>query len=276
TDIVYKLKGVKYFLWHINNLNYRDQLFAKHLLNVIEGQGVRVFPNYNTNWHFDDKVAQKYLFESLDLPLVKSYVFYDRDTAVQWLRTAEFPKVFKLRRGSGSKGVRLAKSHVEAVKLINTAFGSGFKPIDRFFIFKERVRKFKAGSENLLGVFKGGYRALVGSKYTKMSAREKGYVYFQDYIPGNDFDVRIVVVGKRAFGIKRMNRRGDFRASGSGHLIFDHHQIDEACVSLAFEANKKLRMQSAAFDFLFDVDGIPLIVEVSFGYNPKGYRDCEG
>lgn len=64
TDIVYKLKGVKYFLWHINNLNYRDQLFAKHLLNVIEGQGVRVFPNYNTNWHFDDKVAQKYLFES--------------------------------------------------------------------------------------------------------------------------------------------------------------------------------------------------------------------
>src|SRR5690606_15251800 len=84
------------------------------------------------------------------------------------------------------------------------------------------------------------------------------------------------VCSSNLFGIKRMNRRGDFRASGSGHLIFDHHQIDEACVSLAFEANKKLRMQSAAFDFLFDVDGIPLIVEVSFGYNPKGYRDCEG
>jgi glutathione synthase/RimK-type ligase-like ATP-grasp enzyme len=50
---------------------------------------------------------------------------------------------------------------------------------------------------------------------------EKNYVYFQDFIPQNDFDIRIIVIGKRAFAIKRMVRKGDFRASGSGNIKYD-------------------------------------------------------
>ena len=73
-----------------------------------------------------------------------------------------------------------------------------------------------------------------------------------------------------------MTRNGDFRASGSGSIVYDKEQIDERCVKVAFDTNAKLKTQSAAFDFVFDVNNRPLIVEVSYGYSMKAYDLCEG
>ena len=109
-----------------------------------------------------------------------------------------------------------------------------------------------------------------------MHAPEKGYVYFQDFIPNNNFDIRIVVVGDKAFAIKRLCRDNDFRASGGGSLVYDKNQIDERCVKMAFEVNAKLKMQSVAYDFVFDAGNDPLIVEISYGYAVKAYDACEG
>ena len=47
----------------------------------------------------------------------------------------------------------------------------------------------------------------------------KDYVYFQKFLPNNKYDIRIVVIGDRAFGFIRYNRENDFRASGSGKRI---------------------------------------------------------
>ena len=112
--------------------------------------------------------------------------------------------------------------------------------------------------------------------FAKMHNKEKGYVYFQDFIPGNSFVIRVCVVGGRAFALKRMTRKGDFRASGSGNIVYDKKQIDERCVKIAFEVNEKLKTQSIAYDFVFDTDNQPLIVEVSYAYAVKAYDLCEG
>ena len=60
------------------------------------------FPNFKTVWHFDDKLGQKYLFESIKAPLVTSYAFLYKAGALLWANKASFPKVFKLRGGAGS------------------------------------------------------------------------------------------------------------------------------------------------------------------------------
>ena len=109
-----------------------------------------------------------------------------------------------------------------------------------------------------------------------MHALEKGYAYFQDFIPNNTFDIRVCVVGDKAFALKRLTRDGDFRASGSGSIVYDKNQIDERCVQIAFDVNKKMKSQSTAFDFVFGKDKEPLIVEISFGYAINAYDDCEG
>ena len=109
-----------------------------------------------------------------------------------------------------------------------------------------------------------------------MHLPEKGYVYFQEFIPDNKFDIRVVVIGDKAFALKRMTRKNDFRASGSGNIVYDKNQIDERCIKTSFEVNEKIKSQSIAFDYVFDKNNNPLIVEISYGYSAPAYDICEG
>src|SRR5690606_3397563 len=69
---------------------------------------------------------------------------------------------------------------------------------------------------------------------------------------------------------------GDFRASGSGVINYSVEEIDDKCVEIAFQVNKKIKSQSIAFDFIFDKNTNPLIVEVSYGFSTPAYDSCEG
>lgn len=276
SDIVEQVKDCDAFMWHFFHNSYKDALFAKQLLFSLLHAGKRVFPDFNTGWHFDDKVGQKYLLEAIGAPLVPSYVFYTKKEALNWVEKTTFPKVFKLRGGAGATNVRLAKTKRDAQRLIKKAFGKGFAQKDFVYFFKDKCKKYRNGTASLKDVLNAFGRLFVGNQFSKMHAPEKGYVYFQDFIPNNTFDIRVCVVSNKAFSLKRLVRKGDFRASGSGNIIFDKAQLDERCVQIAFQTNKYLKAQSVAFDFVFDQNHQPLIVEISFGYAVKAYDDCEG
>ena len=277
SDIVTQLEDCDVFMWHHHHADYKDVLFAKQLLYSLELSGKEVFPNYHTTWHFDDKVGQKYLLESLGAPLVPSYVFYTKKDAYNWVNNTTFPKVFKLRGGASSANVRLVHNKREAIKLIDKAFSKGFSQFDGWSAFKDRLVKWKGKKESFWGVCKGFARIFISTEFARMHAPEKGYAYFQDFIPNNQYDLRIVVVGgNKAFGIKRLVRQNDFRASGSGSLIYEKSQLNENCVKIAFDIAKKIKSQSIAFDFIYDKNNKPLIVEISYGYAIKAYYPCQG
>ncbi|MCR4965145.1 MAG: hypothetical protein K6A41_05770 [Bacteroidales bacterium] len=276
SDIIEQVKGCDAFMWHHTHADYRDVLFAKQLIYSLETAGIKCFPDYRTTWHFDDKVGQKYLLEAVGAPLVPSYVFYTKEEAENWISNTTFPKVFKLRGGAGAANVMLARTGNEARRLVNKAFGKGFPQFDRKGYLKERYRKWRNGQDSFVGVLKGFARLFIPTTFAKMHPREKGYAYFQDFIPNNRYDIRVCVVGKRAFALKRMTRKDDFRASGSGEIFYDKSQIDERCIKIAFEVNEKLGAQSVAFDFVFDSGDNPLIVEISYGYSVSAYDNCEG
>ena len=127
SDIIQQLDDCDALMWHFNQGNPKDILFAKQLLYSIEACGKKVFPDFHTMWHFDDKVGQKYLLESIGAPLVPSWVFYDAHDALRWLDRTTFPLVFKLRGGAGSQNVQLVKNRSCAVRLVKQAFGRGFR-----------------------------------------------------------------------------------------------------------------------------------------------------
>jgi hypothetical protein len=216
------------------------------------------------------------LLESIGAPLVHSYVFYTKKDALNWIDKTTFPKVFKLRGGAGATNVKLVKTKSEARKLAKRAFSRGFSQFNRWNNLSERIRRFKEGKDNITGIVKGIGRLFIPTEFAKMYSREKGYVYFQEFIPNNNFDIRIIVVGDKAFAIKRFTRKNDFRASGSGNIVYDKNQIDERCVQIAFEVNIKLKSQSIAFDFVFDENNNPLIIEVSYGFSALPYDQCPG
>jgi glutathione synthase/RimK-type ligase-like ATP-grasp enzyme len=89
------------------------------------------------------------------------------------------------------------------------------------------------------------------------------------------FDIRLVVVGKRCFGVRRFCRKGDFRASGSGVFDVNPIFIDKECVSIAFSVANLIGAQSIAYDFVLD-DGNPKIVEISYCFPLGAPDDCTG
>lgn len=276
SNIIAQLKGYDVFMWHHHHAKYKDVLTAKRILFALEHASIKVFPDFKTGWHFDDKVAQKYLLEAIGVPLVPSYVFYDREKALNWANSTVYPKVFKLKGGAGASNVKLVKSQSQAVELINQAFGQGFSQFDRIGYFKERLSKYRQKKDTFLGVLKGFARIFIASKYSQQQAKEKGYIYFQEFMPNNNSDIRVIIVGDKAFAIKRMVRENDFRASGSGNIIYEKHEIDEKIIKLAFKINEKIRSSSIAFDFIFDKDNQPLIVEISYGFSVEAYNKCPG
>ncbi len=274
SDIILQLADCNALMWHHSHDDYRDVLFAKQLLYSVQMAGKKIFPEFSTTWHFDDKIGQKYLLEAIGAPLVPSYVFYNKADAFNWIQSTTFPKVFKLRGGAGASNVRLVKTKKQALRLLRKAFGRGFSQFDRFAYLKERYRKYKEGKDSFWGVCKGLARLFMPTQFSKMHAREKGYVYFQDFIANNNFDVRLIVIKDKAYGLKRMVRKGDFRASGSSNFVYD--AIDNTTLKLAFEITQKLNLQSAAFDFVYDESGAPLIIELSYGYGTSGSSKCMG
>lgn len=276
SDIIQQVKDCDAFMWHHHHGQFKDVLTAKRILFALEQAGIKVFPDFNTGWHFDDKVAQKYLLEAIDAPLVPSYVFYDKKEALAWAKEATYPKVFKLKGGAGAKNVKLVKTYRDAKNLINQAFNKGFPQFDKIGNFKERINKFNNGQDNLWGLVKGAGRLFITPDFSKLQSNESGYVYFQDFIPNNNSDIRVIIIQNKAFAIERMVRSNDFRASGSGDINYSHTNIDINIINIAFEINRKIKSQSIAFDFVLDTDNKPLVIEISYGFSVKAYDECPG
>lgn len=275
-DIIQQLEGCTALMWHYHQAEPADIVMAKSLLFAVEQGGKRVFPDFNTAWHFDDKVGQKYLLEALGIDLVKTWVFYNRKSALQWIAQTTFPKVFKLRGGAGSQNVQLVRSADQAGKLVESAFGKGFPAYDKWESIRERYRRWRLGKASAFDVFKGFVRFVKPPRYASVMGREMDYLYFQEFVANNDSDIRIVVIDGKAFGIKRMNRENDFRASGSGYIIYDKEAIDERMVRISFEYQRKLQAQCIAYDFVIDSLNQPLLIEISYGFANAGYDDCPG
>jgi glutathione synthase/RimK-type ligase-like ATP-grasp enzyme len=276
-DIIDQLASFNALLWNWNHTDPREQLMARNLIMAAEAMGLVVFPSTATCWPFDDKIAQKYFLEAIGAPLVRTYTFYDLDQALEWINAASYPKVFKLRKGAGSSNVKLVRSAREACKLAKTAFSTGFSPVPHYG--KDAVKRYRAARNrgDLFNAIKRIPEVLANIRNSKrLMGSEKGYVYFQEFIPDNKFDTRVTVIGNRAFAFTRNVRPGDFRASGSGDIVYEPRRIHQRCVEIAFQVTHKARSQSMAFDFVINETGQPLILEVSYCYNAQAVYSCPG
>lgn len=262
-----------------HNPNHKQS--AQRILYTIENcMGIPVFPDSRTAWHYDEKVAQFYLLQALDVPTPRTWVFWDRIQALEWAGKIQYPIIFKLSAGAGSSNVLKVKNEEDAITLINRSFERG--------IFPYTMNEFKisSGLPHTVGQIKDKLNRLKDAfnffwKYEYPSLPpfwwkpEYGYIYFQEFLPDNDFDTRITIIGNRAFGFRRYNRPGDFRASGSGNIDFDNKKIDRRCIQIAFKISELGMFQSMAYDFLYR-QGQPVICEISYTYADWAVHNCPG
>jgi len=278
--VIGKLRSIRAtaLLCHPQMADRKAVLGAKAVLYSCEISGISVFPGFSDFWHFDDKIAQKYLFEALDIETPRTHVFYSAEAAAQWIREATYPAVFKLRAGAGSVNVSLLNSRADADAMARKMFGRGVSSTDaatKDILTKVRNHRRK---RDWAAVIRRLPRTV--SRWLELRRsidRERGYFYVQQFIPLNEYDTRVVIIGARALAFRRRVRPGDFRASGSGDIDHDHKSIDVKMIEYAFFVASKLGTRCIAFDFIQDKsDGRPLIVEMSFGFVADIIHECPG
>ena len=105
---------------------------------------------------------------------------------------------------------------------------------------------------------------------------QKNYAYFQEFLANNDYDIRITVIGDRAFGFIRNNRDNDFRASGSGKVNYDMKNIPIESIRIAYNISRECGFQSMAYDFLYDKEQNLCVNEISYCYVKEAVHNCMG
>lgn len=265
-------------LWHFSHYSAEEMKFARPILSALKAAGCTVFPNIGDSEYFDDKISQAYLLQRLGLPTPKNYPLHSPQAVESWIQSVgTYPVVGKLRAGSGSANVILIKTADQLRRYAKRMFGRGFRSRPNA-LFK--VRSNLASSRSFAEIVKRAKRApefLFSWRNASRLGRESGYVYLQEFIPGVDHDLKIVVVGEQLSYICRAVRKGDFRASGGGELFYDRSLITPALIEAAFEASAALGSDCTGFDMLIDPrTQRPVILEVSYSFSHSALLRAAG
>lgn len=258
------IKKLDLFIYYWGHKDIYKNL-AKTILPIIENEyGVKCLPNQRTCWHYDDKIKQYYQLSAHNYPVIPSWIFWDKNAANKWLdKYAGFPLVFKLTSGAGSQNVILVKNKKSAKRVVKKMFGKGIKsghiPLKDNLKYKNLKYFIKSYGNEYLSKFSKTIPLLNWSK-------EKNYAYFQEFLPNNEYDLRVTTIGNRAFAFRRFVRNNDFRASGSNNWSLDRKKIDMNAVKIAKTISREMGYQIMAYDFIYNDKKEPRIVEISYTY----------
>ena len=187
--------------------------------------GKRTYPSTGHALLYEDKRLEAYLAELHGIPFAKAYVSYDRDDALRLADSMPYPVISKIIPSSGSMGMELVRSPAQCRKIVERVFSRNGR--------KSHVNYF----------------------------RQKNSVYFQEYIPNDGYDIRVIVIGERAFGYYRRVLPGDFRASGMG--LEEKRALPFEAMQVARRLYKAVQSPMLAVDMVHGLDGQYRVIEYS-------------
>lgn len=198
----------------------------RYKINVLETVlGKFCFPSRHQIFLYENKALEAALSKIHNFPFIRTYVSHDKKDALSLINKIEYPIVSKVIPSSGSLGVELIRSQSHAEKIVQQAF-----------------------SQN-------------GRKIHVVHTRQKNYVYFQQFIPNDGYDIRVIVVGNKAFGFYRKVLEGDFRASGMHQE--ELRALPEKALRIARSVNEIMKCPLLAVDMIQGLDGNLYINEFS-------------
>ncbi len=209
--------------------NYRQALMDA--ICAVEHAGALLYPNLRHLMAYENKSFQSYLIRLARIPSPKTKVLGSSTEIDTFLALAKFPFVCKLATGYGSAGVWLAKSANEARRHARHGLLDSNIEHDRPHILKAWHKLFPP--------------------------KNRGRIVFQEFVPGCPADWKILIWGNEACGLYRLNRKGDFRASGSG--LFDWREIPVHILDFAYCCLNKLGALWGSLDILESPTGCQLL-----------------
>ena len=216
--------------------------------------GLPVFPSLEEIEVYENKKYLSYWLAANQIPHPKTWVFYNQEEAMEFLRTASLPLVAKMSVGGGGNGVQILKTRGAVRNYINNTFSGGgatqmVGPKWRRKGFLQRViHKLKHLSE---------FKAKMKLYRHLKSEVQKDFVLFQEFIP-HTFEWRVVRIGNSFFAHKKL-KKGE-KASGS--LLKGYENPPLSLFDFVEEVTDKKGFLSQAVDIFETADGTYLINEM--------------
>ena len=155
-------------------------MFDERLRVLVEDLKYPICPSYSELWLWESKRRMRDWLVAHGVSHPRTEVFYNRDEALAFIDSADYPLVCKTDTGAAANGVFVLRSKRAASRKVREAFGRGILP-------REWDRR----------------------------DRQRGQILFQEFVP-HDYEWRIVRIGDD-FLCRCKTRVGDF-ASGSREI----------------------------------------------------------
>ncbi len=155
------------------------QMYDERLRVIAQDLGKTVYPEYDSLWFYESKRRMHYWLKAHDVPHPRTWIFYDRKPAYDFVAETNLPIVYKSDFGSAASGVKIFRNRARLRRHVKRCFGRGYRP------------------------------------YTRCrDDKEWGSVYLQEYL-SDVAEWRMIRLGESYFGYQKV-KAGDFH-SGS-HL----------------------------------------------------------
>lgn len=211
----------------------------KEIAEELHCRGIKLIPSIYSCLPYEDKIAQTELYRHW---MPDTGIYADPDAAFQDIRRFGFPFLSKSATGSASRNVRIIVDEASAREEIHKAFGPG---IDAPHKYGELV--------------------------------QRGYLLWQEFLPGNAYDYRVVRVGRYNMLLQRHNKPGTPFASGSGRnnpVNYITGEVEEVLdfANRFFDAHD---LRWCGIDVVRDtVAGDWMVLETTLGWTAKAYEGC--
>ncbi|MFO1142334.1 MAG: hypothetical protein U1E59_08085 [Amaricoccus sp.] len=258
-----RIGGFEAFIWRYSPWAPWTDAAPRIMALVEEVYGLPVWPPRVLREAYESKITQADLLDALQIPSPRTWVYWREKDALAALPELPLPLVTKLSRGGRSEGVALISTRGEAELLIRQMFSIGLGSMG--FMREKRERRWGKYTPLVRAMRRGRFKG----------SHERGYVLFQEFIPGNAFDTRVVIQGDRGWASRRMVREGDFRASGSGVSDLSAAAINPEALALTWRLADALGVRSLVTDVM-QRDGRPVMGEFSFSMQAHPLRLWEG
>jgi glutathione synthase/RimK-type ligase-like ATP-grasp enzyme len=199
--------------------------------------GLLISPSPKELWLYESKERAAHWLAANAVRRPKTWVFSSEERALEFVRSAELPIVWKLDFGSGASGVRILRDRRELLRAVRRSFRRGVRlpgahPLDR----------------------------------------QWGSVIFQEYLP-DVREWRSIRVGRSFFAFEKL-KKGDFH-SGSGQWNFDDPPLE--LIDFAKEFTDKAGFTSMSIDIFETPEGEFLVNEMhTFFASPSPHKTKVG
>jgi glutathione synthase/RimK-type ligase-like ATP-grasp enzyme len=241
-------------------LTHYKTLYDERLFIIAKILKFPTFPSFEEVYIYENKKLLSYFLEANHLPHPKTYVFYLKQEAKQFVLNSSFPIVAKTSIGASGSGVQFLKNKKQALKYIKNAFSA--KGIRRR-LGPNRVTG-SPGKWITKAIEKPSYFVRKLKEYFSIYKHgERDFLVFQEYIP-HDFEWRIVRIGDSYFGHKKI--KSNEKASGSKGI--DYSNPSESILNFTRNICEKYNFHFMALDVFEDGQGGYLINEMQtiFGH----------